>query len=167
MKRILAIDPGASGGFAWRDIDGKVKCCAIPKEESEVVRLIRSLQQVDFVLLEHVGGYMPGKFTPGSGMFNFGCGYGVIKGAMIAFNMDFKIVAPHKWQKDLGMGAKKDYDYKAILTRGRNKGKEVIKSGWKIHLQMEAIERFAGIRYEVTLKTADALLMLNYAERFL
>ena len=148
MKRILAIDPGASGGFAWRDIDGIVQCCAMPKEELEVVQLIRRLQQVEFVLLEHVAGYIPGKFTPGSGMFNFGCGYGIIKGALHAYHMDFKIVAPHKWQKDLGMGAKKDYE-----------------KGWKNHLKEEAQSIYRDIK--VTLKTADALLMLNYAEKFL
>jgi hypothetical protein len=148
MKRILAIDPGASGGFAWRNIDGKVECCAMPDSEQEVVHLIRRLQQVDLVLIEHVGGYMPGKFTPGSGMFNFGCGYGIIKGAMIAFNMEFKVVAPHKWQKDLGMGAKKDYEKR-----------------WKNHLKEEAIKLYPAIK--VTLKTADALLILSYAENFL
>ncbi len=148
MKRFLAIDPGASGGFAWRDINGKVTVCPMPPTEEIVVMTLRHLQQIDLVLIEHVGGYMPGKFTPGSGMFNFGCGYGIIKGAMIAFGMEFKVVAPHKWQTDLGMGRKKDFE-----------------KGWKNHLKEEAQAIYPGIK--VTLKTADALLMLNYAEQFL
>lgn len=165
MKRFLAIDPGASGGFAWRDIDGKVQCCAMPDTEQEVVKLIRRLQQVDLVIVERVGGFMGGLGVAPSGMFNFGCGFGLIKGAMLALNVEFLLVVPRKWQDSLQLGKKKDYKFEVIRTRGKNKGIPAMRSNWKEHLQSKAQKLYPRIK--VTLKTADALLMLNYAEQFL
>src|SRR6185312_10949284 len=117
------------------------------------------------VIMEKVGGFIAGAKTPGSHMFNFGCGYGLIKGAMIAYGMNFQMVTPQEWQKALQLGKKKDHKYEAIITRGKNKGKKTMKSDWKEHLLRQAQLLYPQI--EVDLKTADALLMLNYAEQFL
>lgn len=150
MKQFLAIDPGASGGFAWTDSAGKVHCQPMPESEGDVIALIRS-RSCDgcHVALELVGGYIAGNPAPGSAMFNFGMGFGIIKGAVGAFGMPMSIVRPQAWQKALSLGTKKDY------------GK-----AWKGHLKERAQQLFPQVE-NITLKTADALLILHYAQRSL
>ena len=149
MKNILAIDPGASGGFAWRDILGKVHTLKMPDTEGDVVSFIRS-RACDgcTVVLEQVGGFIQGNPAPGSTMFNFGEGFGIIKGATQALGVPLVMVRPQAWQKALSLGNKKDYDKR-----------------WKPHLKEVAQRLYPSI--DITLKTADAILILHYAEKYL
>ena len=146
MKRIVAIDPGASGGFAWAT-DYGVVCRPMPQTEGDVVALLRSLScgNPDLVVMEQVGGYIGGAGAPGSAMFNFGMNFGVIKGAVQAFGMPLHTVYPQKWQKALSLGNKKDWDKQ-----------------WKNHLKEKAQSLYPNTD-GITLKTADALLILAYA----
>ena len=142
----LAIDPGASGGLAWIRSDKTVECCKMPDTEGDVVDLLRSLAAsgIKAAYIERVGGFT-GKGQPGSAMFNFGRGVGVLHGALLAMGVRVVEVTPQKWQKWLGMG-----------TKGTRTGAE-----WKRHLKAEAQRRFPC--QHVTLSTADALLLLDYA----
>ena len=148
MKPTLAIDPGASGGFAWTDSGGKVHCQPMPETEGDVITFIRS-RSCDgcAVTLELVGGFIAGSPLPGSAMFNFGMNFGIIKGAVQCFGMPMVLVRPQAWQKALSLGAKKDY------------GKH-----WKNHLKERAQQLFPEVE-NITLKTADALLILHYANK--
>ena len=40
MKSIIAIDPGASGGIAWRDNDGTVYSCNMPPTFTEIADVL-------------------------------------------------------------------------------------------------------------------------------
>lgn len=119
----------------------------MPQTEGDVVAFLRS-RSCDgcVVVMEKVGGFIAGNPAPGSTMFNFGMGFGLIKGAAMAFGMELVLVTPQAWQKALSLGNKKDH------------GKH-----WKNHLKERAQQLFPQIE-NITLKTADALLILRYAE---
>lgn len=144
MRLLLAIDPGVSGGFAWINQDGNPECISMPKTEGDVLNELRSLRAsgIEEVYLEHVVGFIPGS---GSGaMFTFGEGFGFLKGCLMALGYRINLVRPPKWQKALSLGAKKEYQ-----------------NQWKNHLKERAQQLYPNCN--VTLKTADALLILEYA----
>ena len=145
MKKILAIDPGASGGFAWNDITGtRIAVKAMPETEGDIIALLRNAAHLNMptVLMERVVGYIPGGGF-GSG-FSFGENFGFLKGVVQALGLQLVMVQPKAWQKALTLGAKKDYDNK-----------------WKHHLKEKAQQLYPRID-GITLKTADALLILHY-----
>ena len=78
-------------------------------------------------------------------MFKFGRGVGVLIGALMAFGWRVIEVTPQKWQKHIGLG-----------TRG-----SMSKTEWKNKLKSEAQRRYPDLT--VTLSTADALLIMEYA----
>ena len=145
MKQIIiAIDPGKNGGIAWSDADGNVQSTRMPHTEGDVVELLSSLTAFApdrRCYIEKVGGYIAGKAAPGSAMFKFGRGYGVLMGALLALGWRVIEVPPATWQKWLGIGVCK---------------------GDKNKLKAEAQRRFPT--QKVTLCTADALLIYDYAE---
>lgn len=145
MNPILAIDPGANGGFAWTDSAGKIHCQPMPETEGDIVAFIRS-RSCDgcSVVLEKVVGFIP--FGGAGAMFSFGENFGIIKGAVQAFGMPLIQIRPPIWQKALSLGSKKDYEKK-----------------WKNHLKEVAQQLYPQIE-NITLKTADALLILHYAK---
>ena len=149
---ILGIDPGKSGGFAWQFKGGRPGCLAMPEAEGEIVSHIQELagwgDTRPVVYIEKVGGYI-GKPQPGSRMFTFGRNTGVILGALYASGFRIHEVAPTKWQKALGLsGAGK-----------KNPGKGGLKN--------KAIQLFPELAAQkrITLKTADALLIFEFACR--
>jgi len=154
MNQLLAIDPGRSGGIAWA-INGLTDCKPMPDTDGDVVDTLRELTVMAgdgrTAYLEKVGGYVrPANGDkggqPGSAMFGFGHGRGVIMGALMAFGWRIIEPTPQQWQKPLGIG-----------TRSACAGG----AEWKNKLKAEAQRRFPECR--VTLKTADALLILEYA----
>ena len=147
MIKILAIDTGVSGGFAWNDNSCRVHCIPMPQTEGDVCSFLRmqSCYNVNLVVVERVGGYIGGAGAPGSAMFNFGQGFGFILGCCAMANMPVSLVMPQKWQKALSLGSKKDYDKQ-----------------WKNHLKERAQQMYPNCIGTITLKTADALLILNY-----
>ena len=139
---ILAIDPGKSGGMATANAYTH-EAFKMPDTDGDIVDRLRSLSaqyKNRVCYIEKVGGFVRGNKTPGSAMFNFGHGRGVIVGALMAFGWRIIEVPPVRWQKWLGIG-----------TCGGDKRK----------LKAEAQRRFPNDR--VTLMTADALLILDYA----
>jgi hypothetical protein len=152
MKTIIAIDPGASGGITASYPDGKSVAHPMPDTEADVVEHIRCAQLAHEVergnlvaYVERVGGFI-GKRQPGSAMFKFGFNAGVIEGALRALGIRTIYVRPQEWQKHFGLGTARAC---------------VSKSEWKRKLKAEAQRRFPQLK--VTLATADALLILEYA----
>jgi hypothetical protein len=153
LKTILAIDPGASGGLAVAHL-GKVVCHAMPATQGDLLDLIQSIKSAADIegvalvcVLEEVNGFV-GKAQPGSAMFKFGEHYGFIKGAVQALRIKLELVRPQAWQKGFGLGT---------ASHCASKGE------WKNKLKAEAQRRFPHLK--VTLKTADALLILEWVPR--
>jgi hypothetical protein len=153
-KTIIAVDPGASGGLAicWQmGGDRNVFALPMPGTEADVVETVshweRDARAEGAALccyVEKVGGYISGRPSPGSAMFNFGRNVGVIHGALLARGIRTVEVRPQEWQQTVGAGNSK--------THG---------SKWKNHLKGIAQQRFPGLT--PSLKTADALLILEHA----
>ena len=149
MKRLLAIDPGASGGMVYQD-QGATCAVTMPATEGDVVELLRTIRIscADTIIIEQVGGFVRGKGAPGSAMFNFGRGVGVIIGAAMAFGYRIETVTPQKWQKHFQLGLARDC---------------ASKTEWKNKLKSKAQQLFPNA--DVTLKTADALLLWEYGQK--
>jgi crossover junction endodeoxyribonuclease RuvC len=152
MKVIFAIDPGAEGGVAVAS-NGAVACHPMPATEGDLLELIRDIKRAADVegaeticVLERVSGFA-GKAQPGSAMFKFGEHFGFIKGVTQALEIKLVLVLPQKWQKTFGLGTAS-----ACAS----------KTQWKNKLKAEAQRRYPELN--VTLKTADALLLLEYAK---
>lgn len=148
--RLIAIDPGASGGIAWTGSDDTVQVQGMPDTETDIVQCLRSVAAIDrgqTCYLERVQGCM-GPGLPGSAMFTFGANYGLIRGALIAMGVRIAEVRPQDWQKGLHLGTR---------------AKDMPKHEWKNKLKAQAQLLFPTI--DVTLKTADALLIYEYARR--
>ena len=163
MKHILAIDPGASGGFAWTYQESKnlFHCSNMPLTESGIIQFIGTFAETrPYVVLEHVRGFI-GISQPGSAMFNFGENFGLIKGAVLMLGLKMSLVAPQKWQRATIPGKKKDFNYEHVLTKGKRVGQVVTKNRWKENLVEHATVMFPDNK--VTPNNADALLILNYA----
>lgn len=151
QTHILAIDPGKSGGMAmlWGT---EASAWGMPDTAPEIVQAIHdtwAAVEADGgklrVVVEKVGGFV-GSAQPGSAMFRFGHGVGVIHGACHALQLRMEEVTPQKWQKPLGVGTKSACKDAA---------------SWKRKLKEVAQQRYPALR--VTLKTADALLILDWA----
>jgi crossover junction endodeoxyribonuclease RuvC len=152
MHTLLCIDPGKQGGMAIA-INGKyVGCTAMPDTEGDVLRFINDVAQGHFVesapssdgldcIIEQVHA-MPGQGV--TSMFTFGRGYGFLLGVLMTLGFRIQTVTPQRWQKCLGVGKS------ASKTEHKNK------------LKAKAQQLFP--KAKVTLKTADALLMLHYAQ---
>ena len=153
MKMILAIDPGQSGGVAIAQ-SGETVCHPMPGTQGDLLELIRSIKakaeaagESVVCVLEEVGGFV-GKAQPGSAMFKFGEQFGFLQGVVQALGLRLERVRPQVWQKSFGLGTASGC---------------ACKTEWKNKLKAEAQRRFPKIK--VTLKTADALLILDYAMR--
>ena len=86
--------------------------------------------------------------NPGSAMFKFGYGAGVLIGALLGLKIPIEEPRPQTWQKGLSCGSSKSYSSK---------------TEWKNHLKGMAQKKFPDIK--VTLNTSDALLILSYAQK--
>jgi crossover junction endodeoxyribonuclease RuvC len=153
MRTILAIDPGLSGGVAIMRF-GKTECWAMPKTQGDLFTLVRDMKTAAATeagelvcVLEQVGGFA-GKAQPGSAMFRFGEHFGFVKGVIQALEIRLVMVRPQVWQRGFGLGT-------ASGCASRTE--------WKNKLKAEAQRRFPQLN--VTLKTADALLLLEHAMR--
>jgi hypothetical protein len=119
----------------------------MPQTEGDVVAFLHTASIASgarVAYVERVGGFT-GDGQPGSAMFKFGRGVGVLIGALMALNWRVIEVPPQRWQKFIGIG-----------TRGVDS-----KTDWKNKLKAEAQRR--NPYQAVTLATADALLMMDYA----
>lgn len=146
MSKLIAIDPGQSGGIAWRDNDGQIHCVPMPPTEGEVLEQLREIGFINATAyLEEVGGFC-GVGQPGSAMFKFGRGFGFLLGVLQASFVRVELVKPQKWQKHFSLGTTKEAGGK---------------TAWKNKLKTKACQLFPD--QNVTLKTADALLLMDYA----
>jgi hypothetical protein len=152
MTTYIAIDPGVNGGIAW---DGAAlpSCMGMPGSDTEIAEEIHNLADIlcsirdnlKFII-EDVPKFV-GKALPGSTIFPLAFNCGLIRGIAVSLRMPIILVRPQDWQKHFRLG-----------TKGETSGT----TEWKNKLKAEAQRRYPHLK--VTLKTADALLMLAYAQ---
>jgi len=152
-KTIITIDVGKSGGIAWQIPGAKVAVEKMPDTERDTFELldmiVRNEPLIDrpqrcVAFVENVPVGMAGKGAASSKL-NFNAG--LIRGILIGLNVRIELVRPQKWQQHFSLGKRADCATDTI---------------WKNKLKAEAQRRFPGLT--VTLATADALLLLEYAQ---
>jgi hypothetical protein len=100
---LLAIDPGISGGLAWRDPDGIVHAEPMPAGMTAQVDRLRELAASLpglTAVMEKVGTYVPGNHVGSACTFARHCGH--LEAALYALGIPFTEVAPAVWMKKLG-----------------------------------------------------------------
>lgn len=151
LKSIIAVDPGSAGGIAIRTC-GKVSAEAY-RSDDQILSLVRPLIDEDtcsgdvVAYMEQVGGFMGDKDkSPGAAMFNFGDGYGYYRGMFGALDIPLVLVPPQKWMRATLPG---------VIGMEKPQRKRALKEfAQSLHPELA-----------VTLLTADALVILRYAEQ--
>lgn len=150
MKTTIAIDPGVSGGIACRE-GSEIKCWPMPEGDRGIADLLYTIEAKRQpgipleVWLEQVPTFA-GRNIPGHCMAKLHGNARFIEGWLSRAGARIIRVTPQKWQKHLGLGTRKE-----IGSDG----------AWKRKLRDEAARRFPTA--DVSLKTADALLILEFA----
>lgn len=142
---IVAIDPGASGGIAIQNI--AIRCLPMPKAMTDLIDILRDIAEEDkdaLVVMENVPKFVAGMQTSASAMATLHANVGYIRGVIDTLGLRLKEVKPKQWQSAVDAGEKKNYGKK-----------------WKSHLKDLALRRYPYLGKSVTLKTADALLILS------
>jgi hypothetical protein len=144
----VAIDPGASGGIAWTEPDRSVQAIAMPETVVDIADHLRYLfvqAGCRTAFLEEIP-----KFAGpnASAIIKLGIRYGEIRGILATLGLRVVELPPKSWQKTLGLGGSKGHG-----TR------------WKSHLKEKAQAFYPHLA--VTLKTADALLILEAGRKLL
>lgn len=146
MMQFLGADPGAGGGIAvitsWNDEGGGSRVAhawPMPVTDRDLLELLReNAPTVKLAVLEEVHS------SPQMGVksaFTFGREFGRLRMALLAQGLPVELVKPQRWQTALG------------CLSGGDKGRP----------KARAQELYPGVK--VTLKTADAILLAEYARR--
>lgn len=159
---LIAVDPGKSGGIAIRSTLGHIRVFPMPDTESGVAELMedavcgKELEGWSVrVVIERVGGFVRRNGEngedgeggqPGSRMFVFGRGVGVIVGWCLGRKIPFIELPPSRWTGALGLGTSKSH---------------AGKTAWKRHLLDQARKRHPHVS-GITLRTCDALHILDW-----
>jgi len=146
-KELMAIDPGKSGGIAWKMAYG-ARAIPMPETERDICEKLKEIYyhlDKPTVIVEEVGGYI-GRPQPGSAMFTFGRNFGFILGVLTTIGARVVLVRPQKWQ--------------GYLSLGKSEGD---RTKWKNKLKQKAQNLYPSL--VVTLSTADALLLLEYGTK--
>ena len=147
MKRIIAVDPGVSGGICVSDFANDFQPMLFPMPDSlmGITSLLRNAKTIDSELwIEEVPKFC-GKFRNESTTAVLFQNVGRIEGIAAALSIPINRVTPRKWQSILGIG-----------TRGT-----LDSAAWKRKLKNKAEELYPLVD-DLTLKTADALLITHY-----
>ena len=147
MTTYITIDPGVNGGIAWGST-ALASCMGMPDSDTEIaeeIGLLYSMRPGVKCVIEDVPKFV-GRALPGSTIFPLAFNCGLIRGIAVSLRMPVILVRPQDWQKHFRLGSKGD----STTTEHKNK------------LKAEAQRRYPHLK--VTLKTADALLMLAYAQ---
>lgn len=119
MRLFLGIDPGLSGGLAAITADGLIQDIRpMPVAGGEIypaelagwisgLRCFDPRVEVARLVLEKVGA-MPKQGVSSS--FNFGCGWGMVRGVCAAMHVPVLLVTPPAWKKTVLAGLPHDKD---------------------------------------------------------
>ncbi len=145
MKLTIGIDPGKNGGYAIAWGKGQIDLHNLG-EDYEFVEHIQDLKDhPDVTSIEAVVELVPpfaGRNIPSSVGFKLGKSCGFLEGCLRALGIPFTLVRPQEWQKGLG----------GLKGLSGDKRKRVLAN--------HAKQFFPDAK--VTLKTADAILILRH-----
>lgn len=147
---IIAIDPGANGGYAVQFDDGRVIAEKLPATDGEFIEHMMDLKALihwSFSPICVIEGqtFCAGGRCSAPAIGKFGDSVGFVRGVCQALGFVLLRPKPQEWQKPFGLGGRKSCESQ---------------TAWKQKLRGEAERRYPGIK--VTLATADALLMLSW-----
>jgi hypothetical protein len=144
---LLAIDPGANGGYMAKAND-EITTGKLPDTEGDILEIIEELachpgERIAYLenLVKYTGSPMPS-----SAMAIYASSWGFLKGALMANKFQLVLVTPQAWQKALGLGTSKG----------------MTKTAWKNRLKSVGQQLYPGCN--ITLANADAALIYRYAE---
>ena len=166
MKNIIAIDPGSNGGIAFKD-ELSHAVYPMPETRRDTINLLRGIVQTmpaDYVAyIEKINGFIP--MAGASMMFEFGKNVERVGCILETLGVPIIEVQPKVWQEFLHLGKSGRVKDAPDATPDGKKATKAFnaraKKEWKGKLKAEAQRRFPTCN--VTLKTADALLILEYA----
>lgn len=151
MKTLITIDPGASGGISVGWFNDKIAAFKMPPTEGDILNELKEIKTVcedeRSELLAYVELVPIGMQGRGAAMAKLNSNAAFIRGCLMALGVRMILVRPTEWQSFFNLGKRS----------GCNSDTE-----WKNKLKAEAQRRFPQIK--VTLDTADALLLLEYAK---
>lgn len=178
-RTFIAVDPGGSGAVAWSGRHGAF-VEPMPVTRRDTIDLIKKAlyEAVNpIAYMEKVAAFIP----DGGASMMFEYGRKVERPGCILEMLDIRVIEiiPRSWQKELGLG-KSDRIMPPRMPKGLNKAQKIAwrvqnkvaldaarvhnakaKRDWKNKLKDEAQRRFPNLK--VTLKTCDALLLLDAA----
>jgi hypothetical protein len=148
MKMIIAVDCGVNGGISWTHGE-QTEAVRMPPTDADICALIGSLscRAKDIEIYIEEPPLFVGRNIPGSAVGKMMMNFGLILGASIACGFRVHRVRPATWMKTHPIGTKGD------LTTTQ----------WKNKLKGRASELYPNA--DVTLATADSLLILDSARR--
>ena len=145
----IAIDPGKDGGIAYTLQEGEPHAVRMPATPGDILDTLRNIRAITGpsveCYMEALVKYIPGNQQSGSSSIVYGRNYGFIEGVVQTLGIKLHSVRPQVWMKSLGLG-----------TKGK-----MSKTEWKNKLKAEAQRLYPA--EVVTLDTADALLILEFA----
>jgi hypothetical protein len=141
---VAGIDPGASGGVAVATKEDGKLVIRLHKMPTDATELAQVIPFGAVVFIEKVPPFV-GRLIPSSAAFKLGKSCGWLEGWAAGRQHRVILIAPQVWQAGLGIA-------KGSLTQSR----------WKSALKAEAARRYPALD-DLTLATADALLLLDYA----
>lgn len=152
-EKIIAIDPGKAGGIAVYSVpDGAIiALTSMLETPTDLFNFLKRYCKNSRVYMELVHGLPK---MSGSGMFNFGKGFGHLEMCFISLGIPLTEVRPQEWQKALGTGTKG----KRSTNEWKTRLKEIAQKRWT------TVERDFGLKNKGQwLSVSDALLILEYA----
>ena len=166
-RRIIAVDPGANGAIVVSDKSGTSKWWRMP-EIGQYLPLLRSVKTDRAIfVIEAQSGAGSVRTNPVM-MFRFGMRYGAWLIAAQAAGIEMHAVTPQRWMSGLNLGfvgnLKAD-QRKGLKQAEVDRRNATAKRNWKNHLKDVATELYP--KTKVILDNADALLIAEYARRFI
>ena len=149
-KNIIGIDCGVNGGIAFKSNDVayglSVRAVNMPDTLEKLRSELVLCQQIGpcIAYIEDVPPFV-GFNRPAARIFKLAKNYGEVLGLLCAMDIEYIKVRPAVWMKAIGTNRKKHYK---------------TDNEWKNYLKKLAMIYYPNIK--VTLKTADALLILEY-----
>lgn len=149
LKYFMGIDPGQNGSICTVLENGMPGVIlGMPKTEADIYTELKCISgRVRYCLIEKVHS-MPGQGVAST--FKFGVGYGGLRMALICLKIPFDEVLSRAWQRGLGITPRMKTESRAL---------------WKNRLKAKAQQLFPLRLEDITLATADGLLIAEYCRR--